>query len=129
MSEYMSPISTPLTSSTSVKSHSNMDVLDRDARAHGCALAVLVADLGGDLGFRSAVVKRVDHRRVFLGDHPPPQLPRARNLGVVGVEILRQQEKPPHARRVRQPLVALLDFAADQAPDLRLLRQILVSAV
>src|SRR6185503_11215218 len=120
MSEYISPISTPLVISASVKPQSSMDVLNGDLRAHGGALAVLVGHFGGDLGLARAAVQRLDDRRVLLGDDAPAQLAGARDLGVVGVEILGEQQESAHARRAEQALVALLDFGADQAAHLGL---------
>src|SRR5689334_17095133 len=114
MSEYMRPISTPLATSASVKPQSNTDVLDGDPGAQRRALAVFIGDFGGDLGLGRAVVERLDHRLVFLRDHAAPELPCARDLGVVGVEILGEQEEPPHARGPEQPLVAALDLGADE---------------
>src|SRR5258708_21016116 len=129
MSEYISPISTPLVTSASVKPQSSMDVLDGDLRGHGPALAVLVSHFGGDLGFARAAVERIDDRGVFLRDDAPAQLARARDLGVVGVEILGEQQEAAHARRAEQAQVAFLDLGADQAAHLGLLRKVLVAAV
>src|SRR5258706_16019832 len=98
MSEYISPIRTPLVTSTSVNPQSNMDVLDDDLGAHRRALAVFVGDLGGDLGFAGAAVERLDHRGVLLGDDAPAQLPGTGDFGVVGVEILGEQQEAAHAR-------------------------------
>src|SRR6185369_8859330 len=110
MSEYISPISTPLVTSTSVNPQSNTDILDDNLRPHGRALAVLVGHLGGDLGFGGAAVECFDHRSVLLGNDAPAQFPGARDLGVVGIEILGEQQEAPHARRFKQALVALFDL-------------------
>src|SRR5258705_10650336 len=124
MSEYMSPMRTPLVTSASVKSQSNMHVLDGDPGAHSRALTVFVGDLGGDLGLGRAAVERLDHRRVLFRDHAPAQLARARDLGVVGVEVLGEQQEAPHAVGGEQALVAALDLAANELAHLGLLRQV-----
>src|SRR6478609_5464048 len=102
MSEYMRPISTPLVSNASVKPQSSMDLLDRDFCAHRSAAAILVGDFGSDLGFLRARVERLDHAGVLLGNDLAPELARAGDLGVVGVEILGQQKEPPHAGWLEQ---------------------------
>src|SRR6185436_16134393 len=114
MSEYMSPISTPLVTSTSVNPQSNMDVLDGDLGSHGRALAVLVGDFGGDLGLGCAAIEGFDHGCILLGDDAAAQLPRASDLGVVGIEILGEQQETPNTRGFKQALVALLDLRPDQ---------------
>src|SRR5689334_21082348 len=82
--------STPLVSSASVNPQSGMHPLDRDPGAHCGAPAVLISDFGGNFGFLGARVEGLDHRRVLVGDDFAAQLAGARDLGVVGVEILRQ---------------------------------------
>ena len=77
------------------------DVLDRDRRGQGRLAAVLIGDLGGELDLRLAAVERVDDGGVFLGDKAAPDLARAGDLVVVGVEFLVEQQKAPDAARPR----------------------------
>ncbi len=68
--------------------------VDDLGRADELALAaVLVGDLGRDRGLGGAVVEALDQRRVALGDEAAAHLLRARQLAVVGVELLGQDEK------------------------------------
>ncbi len=63
-----------------------------------------------------AVVERRDQRRVAVGDDGAAHLLRARQLAVVGVELLVQDQEAPdlrgrHLRLVGERLVQLVDAA------------------
>ena len=82
-----------------------------------------------------AVVERVDQRRVALGDEAAAHLARARQLAVVGVELLVQDQEAPDLRaRHRRARSASARFTSstcfgDQVVDLRLAGQLLVGAI
>src|SRR5262249_34380765 len=141
ISEYMRPISTPLDSSSSENCQSSMhgvppgagrrrlDVLDLHARLGRRRASILVGDRRGQLDLAASRVEGVDDPRVLLGHVAPPHLARARHLGVVGVEVLGQQEEPPDPCGIRQRRVALVDLLADQLPHLGLLAEVGVARV
>ena len=56
--------------------------------------AVLEGHLGRDLEVIGVSVQGVDQHRVFFGDETAPDLARARELAVVGVELLMQYQVP-----------------------------------
>src|SRR6266478_7669997 len=108
MSEYMSPISTPFDISRKKKprvsdmSRRPRHVLDLDARLDGRLAAVLVGDGGGQVDLVLTRVEGVDDGGVFLGDEAAPHLAGARHLGVVGLQILGQEEEAPDLRGIRE---------------------------
>src|SRR6267143_5751 len=134
ISEYIRPISTPLDSRRAVNCQSTTDgrllrVLQADARLDDGLPAVLVRDVGGQLHLVAAAVEGVDHRRVLLGHEAPAHLARARHLRVVGLEVLREQQEPPHLSRFGKRLVALADLFADQRAHLGLAAEVHVRRV
>src|SRR3954464_6956023 len=81
--------------------------------------AVLVAHLRLDMHALAAVVQRGDERRVLFSDEAPAHLARARQLLVVGIELLVQDEEAMDLRvgdlgLLRQIGVHLLDALAHQ---------------
>src|SRR5712692_9342456 len=120
MSEYMSPISTPFDMSRKKKPRvSDMSgrpfhVLDPNLRLDVRLSAVLVRDGGSQVDLAQARVEGVDDRRVFLGHVPAPHLAGARHLGVVGLQVLGQEEEAPDLRGIRERLVALPDLLRDE---------------
>src|SRR5215471_11328698 len=135
MSAYMRPISTPLevNSSRNPRSSSTgrcpLHVLDADAGLDRGLPAILVRDGRRQLDLVPSAVERVDHRRVLVRDVAPAHLACARHLGVVGLEILGEEQEAADLRGVGQRLIALPDLLADEVPHLRLLRQIHVRRV
>src|SRR5207244_5963852 len=114
--------------------HGRADVADRHVRAHDAGTAVLVGYLRLDLDAVLSRVERVDERRVLLRDVAAAHLPRARDLLVVRVQLLVQDQEPFDLRAVQglvlgEARVHALDLAADQLVDLRLLRQIAVARI
>src|SRR5213594_1797546 len=136
MSEYIRPIRSPFDIKRQKKPRSSdtghrrgVDVLDAHTRLHDGLTAVLVGDGGLQLDRAAARVERVDDRRVLLGHEAPPDFSRPRHLGVVGLEVLGEQEEAPDPCRLRQGLVALADLLADQVAHLGLQAQIGVARV
>src|SRR3989304_1316539 len=128
MREYMSPIR------MAKNCHSNtrrrlLHILDLDARLDRRLAAVLVCDRRRQLYLIPAGVEGVDDRCVLLGDEAAPDLARARDLGVIGLQVLREQEEAPDLRGVGEGPVALLDLLSDERPDLGLLAQVRVARV
>ena len=60
--------------------------------------AVLELDERLDVLDRRARVERVDQHRVFFGDEAAAHLARARQLVVVGIELLVQDQEAVHLR-------------------------------
>src|SRR5262245_51841158 len=117
MSEYIRPIRRPFEISRKKNPRSSdtghrwcVDVLDPYARLHDGLSPVLVGDGRLELDRLPTRVEHVDDRRVLLGHEAPPHLARARHLGVVGLEVLREQEEAADPRGLRQGLVALADL-------------------
>src|SRR5437773_7406101 len=136
ISEYMSPISSPFDisrkkkpSSSGTRGHLRVDVFHPHARLEGGLAAVLVGDGGRELHVVAARVERVDDRLVLLGHEASPHLAGARHLGVVGLEVLGQEQEPANLRGLRQRLVALADLLTDEVADLGLLAQVRVARV
>src|SRR3990170_2472416 len=134
MREYMSPIRMPLDIRRAKNCHSNtrrrlLHILDLDARLDRRLAAVLVGDRRRQLYLIPAGVEGVDDRRVLLGDEAAADLARARDLGVIGLQVLREQEEAPDLRGVGEGPVALLDLLSDERPDLGLLAQVRVARV
>src|SRR5581483_6350242 len=69
-------------------------VPDLHARRNDALAAVLEGDLGRDVRLVRTVVKRVDQRRIALGDEAAPDLLRPRQFAVVGVKLLVQDQEP-----------------------------------
>src|SRR5439155_18066915 len=55
--------------------------------------AVLVAHLRLDMDALAAVVQRRNQGRIFFADEPPAHLARARELLVIGIELLVQDQE------------------------------------
>ena len=96
--------------------------------------AVLERHLGGDVALLGAVVERLDERPVAIGDEGAAHLLRARQLAVVGVELLVQDQEAPdlrgrHLRLLGQRPVELVDALGDHLVDLRVGGQLLVAGV
>src|SRR5215468_11087420 len=114
----MSPIISPLVTSTSVncRSNSGMDGLARRRGGNGRSgrladigavgdvgdlqanleladAAVLVGDFRGQLDVLRVPIKRGDRGGVFLRHEAPPDLARAGDLVVVGVELLVDEQE------------------------------------
>src|SRR6267143_1448341 len=106
-----------------------VDVLDLHARLHDALPAVLVGDGGLQLDRVTARVERVDDRSVLLGHEASPHLARARHLGVVGLQILGEEQEAANPRRLRQGLVALADLLPDHSAHLGLLAEVGVARV
>src|ERR1700704_5797870 len=77
---------------------------DAQIRGDHSAAAVLEAHLRFDVLVRLAAVERLDEHGVFLGDKSPAHLARARQLVVVRVELLVQNEKTADLRRRERTL-------------------------
>src|SRR6266850_5809860 len=99
MSEYMRPIRMPLVISSTKKPRSSamdghpLDVLDVDRGPQRPLAAILVGDGRRQLDGGAARIERVGDRRVLLGDVAAPDLARTRHLGVVGLQVLGQQQE------------------------------------
>src|SRR5436190_20913855 len=99
-------------------------VADREVGRDHAAAPVLVLDLHLDVRALAAVVERGHQRAVLLGDRAAPHLAGARQLAIVGVELLVQDEEAMDLRAgelglLREIRVHLLDAFADQVDDLR----------
>src|SRR5438105_6921370 len=73
-------------------------LLDADVGPDGGRAAVLVGHLGFDLRPVARAVERLDQGLVLAGDVAATDLARARDLLVVGVELLVQDQEPPDLR-------------------------------
>src|SRR4029077_5371800 len=135
ISVYIRPIMMPLDSSRSRKPKSSAtgrglrDVLDAHARLDGRLSAVLVGDARRKLGLPGPPVQRVDHRRVLVGHVAPPHLAGPRDLRVVGLQVLGEQEEAPDPGGLRQRLVSPADLFADHLTHLGLLGEVHVRRV
>src|SRR5712671_1868227 len=69
------------------------DILDRNCRGQDRLAPVFIGDLGRQLDFLLAAVEGLDNGGVFLGDEAAPDLARAVDLVVVGVELLVEQQE------------------------------------
>src|SRR5512138_1340577 len=121
-SAYISPANAPLTASsakymTSIASHCR----DGQRPFDDAGLAGFVDDLRLHGDARPALVDRLDDRRIALLDDIAAQLARARDLAVVGVELLVQTDEGPHPQRLGQRGVDAPHRLADQLRDLGLL--------
>src|SRR5262245_34735812 len=136
ISEYISPIRRPFDMSRKKKprssdtcGHLRLDVFDAHPGLHGGLTAVLERDGRRELDLVAARVERLDDRRVLLGHEAPAHLAGARHLGVVGLEVLGQEQEPAKLRGLRQGLVALANLLADELAHLGLLAQVGVARV
>src|SRR5690348_13353304 len=73
-------------------------VADLDLGPERALPPVLEGDLALDARRRGVGVERVDERPVALADEAAPHLAGARQLAVVGVELLRQQQEAADLR-------------------------------
>src|SRR5262245_59199377 len=78
--------------SSSGLARGRIDVANLHVGPDRAGAAVLVGDLRLDFDMVASVVERVDQASVFLRDVAPANLPRARDLLVVRVELLVQDE-------------------------------------
>src|SRR6516165_9241380 len=99
-----------------------VDHFQRGADALGGA--VLETDLGVDRNGVLAAVNRFDDVGVFLVDDAAADLARARQLAIVGVEFLVEQEKAGDALRRRQRGVYRFDFLLQQRVNLLARRKV-----
>src|SRR5262245_52871220 len=119
MSEYMRPMSSPLDISSMKKPRSSdmgghlLGGVDVHGRAHGGLAAVLVGDGRGQLHAVLASVEGVDYRRVLLGHVAPAHLAGASHLGVVGLQVLGEEQEAPDLLGLGERLVAAPDLLGD----------------
>src|SRR5680860_428899 len=91
---------------------------------------VLIGDRAGDRdAFRSRRVERADQSRVTGGDRSTTDLSGPRDLVVVWIELLVQDEEPLHTGAGREVLVRLGDVLGDQRVHLIHLRQVRIGGV
>src|SRR5918997_4340530 len=88
--------------------------------------SVLVGDRRADGHVAAVAVERRDDGRIALADHAAPHLARARQLLVVGVELLVQEHEALHADALRQIPVRARYVLCDQLVDLRFLCEVRV---
>src|SRR5690242_6582235 len=69
-----------------------------ELRADHTLAPVLEGDLGLDLDARRLRIERLDEFAIALADEAAPHLARPRQLAVIGVELLMQDEKAPDLR-------------------------------
>src|SRR5689334_2548022 len=81
---------------------------DREIGSDHAAAPVLELDLGLDVLHVLAVVKGVDQHGVFFRDERAPHLARARELVVVGIELLVQDEEAMDLGRCERTLARKL---------------------
>src|SRR5262249_54576542 len=127
------PAAAVVTTGPSPREHSG-HVLDPDVRADHSRAAVLVGHLRLDLGAVAVAVERVDQCRVLPGHVASTDLARPRDLLVVRIELLVQDEEPPDLRGLQllvllEAAVHALDLAADEVVDLGLLAEIGVARI
>src|SRR6185312_9684145 len=96
---------------------------DRQLRADRAGAAILETHLRLHRAARGGAIERLDDARILLRDEPAPDLARARELAVVGVELLVQDHEavdlaPGELRIPREVGVHLLDAAADEVDHL-----------
>src|SRR5512143_99586 len=120
-SAYISPANAPLTASsrkymTSIASHLH----DRQLALGHAGLSGLVDDLCLHGDARPAAVDGLDDRRIARFDHVAPQFARARDLAVVGIELLVQADEAPQSQRLGQRGVDAAHRVADQLRHLGL---------
>src|ERR671932_611391 len=111
-----------------------LPVHDLHARRDDALAAVLEGDLGRYVGLGRAVVEGLDQRRVALGDEAAADFLGARELAVVGVELLVQDKEAFHLRAAHARLackrpVHLVDVLLDHVVDERMAGELLVGAV
>src|SRR4029453_6227951 len=129
MSENISPTNTPLEISNKKKPKSSdmsggpLDVLDVHGGLQRALAAVLVSDGGAQLDGVAPGVEGLDDRGILLRHVPAPDLAGARHLGVVGLQVLGQEQEAPDLLGVGQRLVATTDLVANQTAHLRLLAE------
>src|SRR5215510_11424235 len=107
---------------------------DLQRRRDRAGAAVLELHLRLDVALALAAVERVDQRRVPLADEAPPDLARAGDLAVVGVELLVQDEEavdlgPGELRVGSEVGVHALDALAHEVGHCALPGEIGVAAV
>src|SRR5574337_581575 len=129
-SEYISPDIAPLIASSSryIRSIAS-DLHDAQLALGDAGLAGLVDDLRLHRHARVPGVDGVDDRRVTFLDDIAAQLAGARDLAVVGVELLVQADEAAQLQRLGQGGVDALHCGLHQLDDLGLLRQVGVGHV
>src|SRR5688572_11572164 len=108
--------------------------VDGEVRTDTSRTPILETHLGIDRATRGAVVERAHDVGVLLADEAAPDLARARELAVVGVELLVQDHEAVdlasgEARVVGEIGVHLLDALADEPHHLRLRREVRVAGI
>ena len=109
-------------------------IVDSQVGSDDARPTVLELDERLDVLDVASCVQRVDQHRVLLGDEAATHLARARQLVVVGIELLVQDQEPLHLRIGETGLagelgIHLLDAAADQLVHGGLRRKIGVAGV
>src|SRR5260370_1266272 len=102
---------------------------DGELGLHGRLTAVLVGDDRVHRYRRPVREECVDDLGVLLGHEAAPHLPRARDLLVVGVELLVEQDELADARALRQVAVHPLHLLPDEVAGLGLLGEVRVGGI
>src|SRR5436190_6301917 len=102
-----------------LRSRQHLRIFDAQIGGDESRATILELDQRLDVLDVASGVQRVDQHRVFLGDEAPAHLARARQLVVVRVEFLVQDQEPLHlgigeTRLGGELGIDLLDAAADQ---------------
>src|SRR5690242_631197 len=110
------------------------DVVDGELGLERALAAVLEGHLGRDLSRPGARIERIDQLLEALADEAAAHLARARELAVIGVELLVQDEKAVDLRAGEMRLggeIAIdpLDAIAHEIMDRREAGQFLVAAI
>src|SRR5678815_3167631 len=111
-----------------------LGVDDLQGRGDLADATVLEADRGFDELLGLARIQRVDQHVIAFADEAAPDLRRARQLAVVGVELLVQDQEPADLAAGelvvgREVGIDLLHAVADELAHLLLLREVGVAAV
>src|SRR5919201_1866506 len=133
MSAYTPPIATPAMSSCTrnVSSGDTLALhgLNAQRNAHDHGLAGPVADLRLDEDLVALAVETRDELRIPLLDESAPHLAGTRELEVIRVQLLVEEDEPADPRGARQVPVDAFDVPRDELVDGRLLREVGVSRV
>src|SRR2546428_3376897 len=110
------------------------DLADAHVGADGPRAPVLVGDLRLDLRAVAVAVEGLDEGRVLLADVAAAHLTRPRDLLVVGVELLVQDQELPDLGPLehlvlQQAAIDALDLLLDQLVDFRLLAEVGIARI